>query len=524
MTFPFSPEIKKYFDSSAESRIEYIRKLEKGSHIHISGVCGTGTGAVLSLLKQLGFYVTGSDKAFYPPMGEVVKATADIVYEEFSESNLYNKPALVVIGNALSRGNPEVEYVIKEGLPFCSMPEVFSALLIGTREECPTSVVVSGTHGKTTTSSLIASVLADAGMSPGYFIGGVLTGNVLKGSVRSFSRELPVSQRTVVLEGDEYDSAFFAKYSKFHCYRPDVAVVTNIEFDHADIFEDLDAIKNEFRGFIKRVPKSGAVIVCADSLDAHALVKEVLASSPAAPAIISYGSIEGATVQLVDRKNWVYQQIPEIRQGQILTYRYKGEQIEVKTKLSGLHNALNIGAALSVCFFIGLKKEVVLKGIHAYHPVKRRQQIIVEKNGVVLIEDFAHHPTEVKATLEGIREAYPGKRLVAVFEPRSNTARRAFFRDEYKAALSLADIVVIKEVESSLSTYSGVAFSTALFEVSELAGLLDQTGKTVFYHNKIELLVKYVSSICLEDDVIVVMSNGDFGDIITFLKNYIVTK
>jgi UDP-N-acetylmuramate: L-alanyl-gamma-D-glutamyl-meso-diaminopimelate ligase len=521
MPFPFSPEIKKQFDKSAEGRIEYIRNLEKGSHIHISGVCGTGTGAVLSLLKQLGFYVTGSDKAFYPPMGEVVKATADIIYEEFSESNLYNKPALVVVGNALSRGNPEVEYVIAQGLPFCSMPEVFSALLIGTREECPTSVVVSGTHGKTTTSSIIASVLADAGMSPGYFIGGVLTGNVLKGSVRSFSRELPVSQRVVVLEGDEYDSAFFAKYSKFHCYRPDIAVVTNIEFDHADIFENLDAIKEEFKGFVKRVPKAGAVIVCADSLDAHALVKEVLASSPAAPAIISYGSIEGATVQLVDRKNWVYQHVPEIRQGQILTYRYKGEQIQVKTKLSGLHNALNIGAALSVCFFIGLKKEIILKGIHAYHPVKRRQQIIIEKNGMVLIEDFAHHPTEVKATLEGIREVYPKKRLVAVFEPRSNTSRRAFFRDEYKRALSLADVIVIKEVESSIIAYSGVAASTPLFEVSELAGLLEHTGKIVFYNKNIEALVDFIDSNRTKEDVIIVMSNGDFGGIISKIKELI---
>jgi UDP-N-acetylmuramate: L-alanyl-gamma-D-glutamyl-meso-diaminopimelate ligase len=509
----FSPEIKREFDKSALSRIEYIRDLSKDARIHISGVCGTGTGAVLSLLKQSGFYVSGSDKAFYPPMGDVVRGLADVVYEGFSSDNLKEKPNLVVIGNALSRGNPEVEFVIEKRIPFSSMPEVFSALLIGSREECGTSVVVSGTHGKTTTSSLVASILSHAGKSPGYFIGGVPTGGQLDGSIKAPSQDIPPEDRIVVLEGDEYDSAFFAKYSKFHCYRPDIAVVTNIEFDHGDIFEDLDAIKNEFSKFLRRIPKDGLVVACVDCPNVSFLL-EVLEASKGFPKVLRYGESMDADLVIRNRSRWCYQKLPVSRYGQEIEYVYQGRSISIKTKLNGLHNARNVGAAVLVALHLGVSQDKISESLDKYEPVKRRQQIILETEEIVLIEDFAHHPTEVKLTLQGIRDAYPDKKLIVFFEPRSNTSRRAFFKNEYLDALKVADIVFLKEVDSATAVYTGVSGSAELFSVEELSKALSENKAQSFSSVETDQLVNKFCEIDRTQSVIVVMSNGDFGGII----------
>ncbi len=527
MNNSFSPEISKEHDVSSQERAEYLKRLPKAAHIHISGVCGTGTGAVLSLLKQSGFYVTGSDKAFYPPMGTVVKELADKIFEGYSADNFRKRPDLVVIGNALSRGNPEIEFVIEQGIPFCSMPEVFSGLLIGSREECKTSVVVSGTHGKTTTTSLIASILMYAGKSPGYFIGGVPTGDILEGSLRLCSKELPPSERIVVLEGDEYDSAFFAKYSKFHCYRPDIAVVTNLEFDHGDIFEDIDAIKREFSSFLKKVPDDGMIFVCKDAKPAFELVKELVSSNENSPKMFSYGTDSSSDIYLSSRSAWAFEESSEEssegRVGQRLEFVIDARKIEVMTPLTGLHNALNIAAAIGVCSQLGISHDTISQGLKAFSPVKRRQQVITNSGGIVLIEDFAHHPTEVKVTLEGLRDAYPDRRVVVLFEPRSNTSRRAFFRDEYKDALSVADVILVKEVETSTSgtPYAGVGSSKPLFEVSELINLLKASNKKAYSDPHIPGLFSQLRAISKAGDLIVVMSNGDFGGIIGMIKEMV---
>lgn len=518
MTSPFSPEIKRTFEDSAKERISYVRNLPRNAHIHISGVCGTGTGSVLSLLKKLGFYVTGSDKAFYPPMGDVVKKTADKVYEGYSVDNLVPRPDLVVIGNALSRGNPEVEYIIEQGIPFTSMPEVFSALLIGDRNECAYSVVVSGTHGKTTTTSLIASILEEAGKKPGYFIGGVPTGAVLKGSIELPSSEIPPSDRVVVLEGDEYDSAFFAKYSKFHCYRPDIVVITNIEFDHGDIFEDIDAIKNEFRQLIERLPDDGVVVVCRDAHIAFELVQEV-SKTKENLRVVSYGRDKSSDVVLRSRETVPIMEGQGKVPGQKLTISFFEDEINFQVPISGEHNALNIAAASIVCAELGVTMSQIADTLRTFSSIKRRQQVIAEKNGIVLIEDFAHHPTEVRVTLEGLRDAYPDKRLIAVFEPRSNTSRRAFFRDEYKNSLSVADIIVLKDMDNATSqVYSGVSSAKPLFEIQELASLLKNENKEVFASKEIESLFSYIVQTQKSGDLIVVMSNGDFGGIVRMIE------
>ncbi|HMO17689.1 MAG TPA: Mur ligase family protein [Oligoflexia bacterium] len=523
----FDGSVSKYFDDNAENRIKFLKSISPGSHIHISGICGTGTGAVLQLLKHLGFYVSGSDKAFYPPMGDIIRKTADKIYTEFNTDNLNPRPEVVVIGNALSRDNVEVQHILKEKIPYCSMPEVFSALLIGTREECATSIVVSGTHGKTTTSSLIASVLSDAGRNPGYFIGGVPTNSSLDGSIRVPPKEMDASKRIVVLEGDEYDSAFFAKYSKFHCYRPDIAVITNIEFDHGDIFENLGAIEAEFKSMILKIPgekstSCGRIVACRDSENVRKLLDDSK-NNPSKIPILWYGEsregeLSNGDISIISRKPWVYQQVPEKRSGQEIEYNLSGHKITVRTRLTGLHNALNIAATILVVKELGVGIEIARKSLENYTPVLRRQQIIAEKNNLLLIEDFAHHPTEVKVTLEGLRSAYPDKRLIAVFEPRSNTSRRDFFREEYKKALSVADIIVLKEVLESKSSFLGVSSEKALFNVLDLSNELEKSGKTSFSSKNNEEIVSFIEKNMRAGDLIVIMSNGDFGGMPDTLK------
>ena len=246
-------------EGESENRIKLAATFRPGAHVHFIGICGSGMAQAAVLMKDLGYKVTGSDKAFYPPMGDVVKATAEQIYEGYSAGNLNGKPDLVVIGNNISPNNPEAESVFAQGLSYCSMPELFAAFLIGKRDFCPTSIVVSGTHGKTTTSCAIATFFDVAGFRPGYFVGGVPLN--LPSGIRKVNTNIPLSKRVVVLEGDEYDSAFFAKWAKFHSYRPDILVVTSLEFDHADIYDSIEEIELEFDRVARKVPASGTILI-----------------------------------------------------------------------------------------------------------------------------------------------------------------------------------------------------------------------------------------------------------------------
>lgn len=507
----FSPEVVKNFDVLSQKRIEYVRNIKKNSHVHVLGACGTGTGAIVCLLKQLGFKVSGSDKAFYPPMGDFIKQFADVLYDSFSPTNLDQRPDLVVIGNALSRGNRELEEVIARKIPFCSMPELLSALLIGSREQNPTSIVVSGTHGKTTTTALHAHVLTELGRSPAYFFGGVPTGDVLRLPIKPHADDAEFSRRISVIEGDEYDSAFFAKYSKFHCYRPDVLVITNIEFDHGDIFQSLEDIKNEFRQLIHRVPESGCIVVCRDAQIAYELVTDTLLefSTSKKPQVITYGFSKLADVRIVSKKVVHTNE----NTAQIIELDVFGENFSLTTGLTGDHNALNISALIGVFHFLKLDFDGLADAISSYSHVMRRQQIHTCTSEITLIEDFAHHPTEVFYTLSGIKEAFPNRRIVCVFEPRSNTSRRAFFRDEYEKALSIADVIVIKEVDSGSVVYTNTNQNTALLDVSELVQSLKKS-REAYASSQVDNLFDYVSTHFEVGDVVVIMSNGDFGGVI----------
>ena len=495
-------------NTASRARVSYARTLKPGAHVHITGICGSGTSAVLSLLKGLGFYVTGSDKAFYPPMGERVRSIADKVFEGYRAENLNPAPALVVIGNALSRGNPEVEYLLDIGLPFASMPEVFEALLIGERDYCPTSVVVAGTHGKTTTTAAIAFLLEGSGRKPAYFIGGMPLN--LPGNISSVSLDMPVEQRVVVLEGDEYDSAFFAKYAKFQHYRPDIAVITSLEFDHGDIYNSIEEIEAEFTRFARRVPKDGMLLVCDQGPYLSQLAERWNNDAEIKASIVKYGKSEQSKYRLLSRTPWCFQDIPKKRYGQKLLFNIGGQEVSMHSILSGEHNALNLLAAMVVCRFLGVGGEELEELMPSFAGVRRRQQILGEICGVLIIEDFAHHPTAVKATIEGLKEIYPERRLIAAFEPRSNTSRRSFFQDQYAASFAAADLSILREVEDPGVSH-GSSKQVVALDVKKLIEDIGSLGQKAHSFKTIEDIEAFILAEARPGDLVLLMSNGYFG-------------
>ena len=492
-------------DAASIARSKAVALLPAGSHIHISGVCGTGTASVLTLLKSLGYRVTGSDKAFYPPMGDVVRKEADKVFEGYSADNLSPRPALVVIGNALSRSNPEVEYVLANDIPFASMPEVFSALLIGSRDDCPTSVVVSGTHGKTTTSAAAAALFESAGRKPGFFVGGMPKN--FSTSIRPVDKSIAAPLRVVVLEGDEYDSAFFAKYSKFHSYRPDIALVTSLEFDHADIYNSIEEIENEFTKFVARVPKTGAILVADSGEHLEPLTAAWEKSKEISARILRYGEKPSSQFRLLKRE------IVNTKSAvQALQFNLDGKELRCETQLSGAQNAWNLLAVAAIGRLCGLNDEQIKKGIADFSGVLRRQNVIADKNGILVIEDFAHHPTAVQLTLEGLKEQFPGRRLIAVFEPRSNTSRRNFFQDAYAKSFGAADEVIIRKVADP-GGYSGTSSEVVALDVDKIVSELQANRKAAAALASIDEIVAKLATNAKRGDLIVLMSNGDFGNL-----------
>ncbi len=493
----------KEFDRDSLERIKNLSNLKKGDYIHISGICGTGTASVLQLLKDLGFKVTGSDKAFYPPMGDVVKNLADHVYQGFSADNLKEKPTLVVIGNSLSKDNPEIQYVLKENIPFASMPEIFAGLLIGDKQHCQTSIVVTGTHGKTTTSAAVATLLDIAGLKPGYFIGGMPKN--LTGSIRKVDLNLPLEKRTVVLEGDEYDSCFYAKYPKFHSYRPDILIVTSIEFDHGDIYNSIEEIEEEFTKLARRVPADGTILVCDEGERLKQILPQWQNDIDIIAPIYSYGEKPSSRFKLEARN------VLKSNKGQELKLKLNNTEVKTRTPLSGRYNALNLLVAAAVCEILEIKPEKIQKGIETFQGVLRRQNIIAEVKGRTIIEDFAHHPSAVKVTLEGLKESYPSHRLIAVYEPRSNTSRKAFFQKDYVESFKSADLVVILEVQNK-NVYSNIAAANDMMDVKQLVKDISNNAKhDAKSFASVEEIIKFLKENSKEKDLIVLMSNGDFG-------------
>src|SRR5690242_18980609 len=390
-------------------------------HVHIIGICGTAMASLAGLLKQRGLKVTGSDAAAYPPMSDFLAAMAIPVAQPYSEANLKPRPDWVVVGNAISRGNVELEYVLDERIPFRSMPDTLYDYFLRTREP----IVVAGTHGKTTTTSILAWIFQQAGKDPSFLIGGI---------AENFGSSFALRQgKAFIIEGDEYDTAFFDKGPKFLHYFPQAIILTSVEFDHADIYNDLHAVKVAFKRLVNLVPRKGRII----AYDANENVDECVAK--AFCPVEKYGMKEDSFWRIT---NLQFQ--PERTAWTVL--RDGKEPVDFEFALAGEYNVLNATAAAAMAANYGIDPPAIVEALKTFKSVKRRMEIKAEIDGITIIDDFAHHPTAIAATLSALRVRYPAARLWAIFEPRSNTLRRRILQKELINSLALADEVVITPI------------------------------------------------------------------------------
>ncbi|NDY43178.1 UDP-N-acetylmuramate:L-alanyl-gamma-D-glutamyl-meso-diaminopimelate ligase [Dissulfurirhabdus thermomarina] len=451
-----------------------------GAVVHLVGICGTGMAALAGLFKARGYVVRGSDANVYPPMSDLLRELGIPVAQGYDPGNLEPAPDLVVIGNVVRRDNPEARAVIEAGLPYLSLPEAVARLCLEDRA----SLVVAGTHGKTTTASLLVGALAGAGYDPGFLIGGV---------VRSHGRGFhPGAPPWFVLEGDEYDTAFFDKGPKFLHYRPQAVILTSLEFDHADIYPDLAAVKAAFRGLVALLPPDGLLVACSDWPD----VLEVAAG--AAAPVVTYGTGPGA--------DWRLESVEVGPDGTAFQAVAPGGRRRAFTlALPGAHNALNALAVAALCDGLGVEPEGAARGLAACRGVRRRQEVRGEAGGVTVIDDFAHHPTAVRVTLEALRAAYPGRRLLVAFEPRTNTSRRKVFQEAYARAFDAADRVWVREVPDPEKVPAAERFSSR-----RLVADLETRGVAAGWFPDAGAIADDLVAACRPGDVVAVLSNGAF--------------
>jgi UDP-N-acetylmuramate: L-alanyl-gamma-D-glutamyl-meso-diaminopimelate ligase len=450
--------------------------------IHLIGICGTAMATLAALLKSKGYDVRGSDMNVYPPMSDFLRQQDITILQGYHPEHVAAELDLVVVGNAISRGNPELEEVLDRKIRYCSLPEaVRDHFLWGAR-----SIVVTGTHGKTTTTSLAGWLLAHGGADPNVFIGGI---------AENFESSFRIGGgRDFVIEGDEYDSAFFDKTAKFLKYLPDIAVVNNIEFDHADIYPDLDAIRLAFRRFVNLVPRRGLLLLGADNADALAL-------KPRAQCRVeTFGLSDGLDWQAHDLKVAATSTTFSVRKGGTPAGTFE-------VPLLGAYNVRNALAAIAIGSAVGLDTDTLREGLKRFRGVRRRMEHRGTVAGVAVYDDFAHHPTAIAETLEGVRSAYPGRRIWAIFEPRSATSCRKIFHGDFARALAKADRVVLPAVFRSSLPEGERLSAEALIED------LKATGVDARYIPQVDEIVRTVARDSRDGDLVIIMSNGGFDDI-----------
>jgi UDP-N-acetylmuramate: L-alanyl-gamma-D-glutamyl-meso-diaminopimelate ligase len=452
-------------------------------HIHIMGICGTGMAALAGMLKASGYQVTGSDSGVYPPMSDFLKEQGIEAASGYGPQNLEPRPDLVIVGNVITRKNPEAHGLAEAAIPYLSFPQALAHFFISSR----TSLVVAGTHGKTTTSSLLASALHQAGLDPSFMIGGI---------VREFDANFRLGNGPhFVVEGDEYDTAFFDKGSKFLHYRANIAIITSVEFDHADIFADLDAIKQTFRKFVAGLPADGLIVAHLDDPN----VAEIVADAPC--EVQGYGFSPDLTWSLAD-----------IRAEKGMTrfqIQHQGEPwSDMAVRMPGRHNCLNSLAVTAVLHRLDLAPEQINSALSSFGGVKRRQEVRGIANGITVIDDFAHHPTAVRETLAALMEAYTGQRLVTVFEPRTNSSRRAIFQQDYVSAFDAADLILIRKP----LPLDNVPVEE-LFSSTQLASDLKARGLDARTFDDTDTILDHLMTALKEGDVVAILSNGGFDNI-----------
>ena len=458
--------------------------------IYFMGICGTAMGNAALLVREQGHEVCGSDTGVYPPMSDVLADAGIEVFDGYDADRLAElRPDRVVVGNVISRGNVEVEWLLNQSeVEFISLPQLFhDTVLVG---RCP--IVITGTHGKTTTSTLTAFLLSQSEAEPGWLIGGVprdLPGGARFGSGRPF-----------VLEGDEYDTAFFDKRSKFIHYRPQIAVLNNLEFDHADIFRDLQDVQRSFRHFLRIIPSKGFAIINGDDKN----IKELLPASWT--QVITVGTGSGNDLLIADFKDG--------KDGASFDLIWKGTHwANVEWSQHGLYNARNAAmAGLAAAFASDFESPVGfdLSVLSSFNGVKRRQDVLHAGSRCVVLEDFGHHPTAIAGTLEGMRAAYPNRELIAVFEPRSNTSCTAIFQEAFTEALALADVVYIGAVHRA----DRIAADKRL-DTKKIAKVLSERGcaATAFDSNELLMEAMRAQAPLIDGAALVFFTNGSFDGV-----------
>jgi UDP-N-acetylmuramate: L-alanyl-gamma-D-glutamyl-meso-diaminopimelate ligase len=452
-------------------------------HIHLIGICGTAMASLAGMLNERGFRVTGSDAAAYPPMSDFLASLGIPVAQPFDPRNLSPKPDRVVVGNAISRGNVELEHVLDQRIPFCSLPQLLHDEFLRGKEV----LVVAGTHGKTTTTSMLSWIFQSAGQQPSFLIGGI---------AENFGSSFALGEgKHFILEGDEYDTAFFDKGPKFLHYFPDAVILTSVEFDHADIYKDLDAVETSFKRLVNLVPGRGRVV----AFDTGDSVSRCVAK--AFCPVERYGSREGGDWQIENlrfepaRTSWTV-----VRSG-------KG-WAEFEFSLAGEYNVFNAVAATALASAYGISKEQIQQALKTFKSVKRRLEVKAEVNGITIIDDFAHHPTAIAGTLTALRGRYPDRRLWVILEPRSNTLRRNVFQHELVKSLALADEIIVAGVFKS----DAIPLAERL-DLMAVGAELQQQGKHARIVSGAEGIVQTIAPELRSGDVVAILSNGGFEGI-----------
>ena len=450
-------------------------------NIYLIAICGTGMAALAGLLKKAGHNVTGSDANIYPPMSTLLSNAGIKIFPGYKKENISKDIDLVIVGNAVSKKNEEVQAVLDAGISYTSFPAALSQFFLEGRK----SLVVTGTHGKTTTTSLLSWVLESAQRKPGFMVGGWL---------KNFdtNHQVPVGDYFVT-EGDEYDSAFFDKGPKFLHYRPDASILTGIEFDHADIFSDLDQIKQVFRDYVKLI--KGIILVKSDDEN----IRNVLPS--ASCKVETYGFDEKADWRIEDYRF-------EKGCGHFLLSFKNKKQADFQLAMIGRHNVENAAAVAALCLNLGLTADEINVGFQTFKGIKRRQEIVGEKSGVTVIDDFAHHPTAIDLTVNAVKEAYPGQRVWAVFEPRSATSRRKVFEDSFPKSFLKADRVIF----AGLFAPEKIKNEERL-DVQAVIASINNMGGVAEYIPQVDDIVDFITKNAKSEDVILVMSSGGFDGI-----------
>ena len=465
------------------SSVVLVSFMSNGKHIHLIGICGTAMASLAGMLQQRGFRVTGSDAAAYPPMSDFLASLGIPVAQPFAVENLHPPPDLVVVGNALSRGNVEVEHILDQRIPFCSLPQVLHDEFLVGKEV----LVVAGTHGKTTTTSMLSWIFHASGQQPSFLIGGI---------AENFGSSFQLGQgKYFILEGDEYDTAFFDKGPKFLHYFPDSVILTSVEFDHADIYKDLDAVETAFKRLVNLVPRRGRIV----AFDQGESLERCLAR--AFCPVERYGQSSAASWRIADlrlettRTTWAV-----LRDGE--------RWANLEFSQGGEYNVWNATAAAALAAHYGISKNDIVTALKTFKSVKRRLEVRATVNGVIIIDDFAHHPTAIAGTLTALRARYPGSRLWAILEPRSNTLRRNVLQNDLAKSLALADEIVIANVFKS----EAIPEAERL-DLAAVAAEMQKRGKRARIVPTVDGIVQLVAPELRSGDVVAILSNGGFGGI-----------